>query len=201
MTCGCWQSSTHAMLPPTGGARVVDKFRVFLVGSPYQDERYRRIAEGLAGCDIVRYSDQAAFATDPSVRTADVILLDRFFKATREIMADAPRLRAVDLAARRHRPDRRRRGDRARHHRRARPDAGEQHRHGGGDGAADARLAGSTRSTRCRLRPARQYRPPDLAAGAGSCTASVVIGLVGYGKIARGVCDLARRLGCQDQGL
>jgi phosphoglycerate dehydrogenase-like enzyme len=74
---------------------VSTRFHILLVGSAYLDERYRRVAEGLAGepCDIHRCRTDAEFAA--AAAAADVILVDRHLVCGRDIMEKSPRLRAV----------------------------------------------------------------------------------------------------------
>jgi phosphoglycerate dehydrogenase-like enzyme len=74
---------------------VTKKFQILLVGSPYLDERYRRVAEGLvpAPCDIHRCRTAAEFSA--AAAKADVILVDRHLACGRDIMEKSPRLRAV----------------------------------------------------------------------------------------------------------
>lgn len=181
-------AARHAMVPastPQSEQELAEKFRVMLVGSPYQDERYRRIAEGLVGCDIIRYADQAEFAADPVVRQSDVILLDRFFKATRDIMAGSPRLRAVisplagidqiDIAAATELGIIVGRGQTP------------ENSIGMAEATVLLMLASLYELNKVeavlRSNVARPTWPP------GRLMHGKIIGLVGYGKIARGVCD------------
>jgi phosphoglycerate dehydrogenase-like enzyme len=71
------------------------RFQILLVGSAYLDERYRRVAEGLRElpCDIHRCRTAAEFAT--TAGEADVILVDRHLMCGRDIMEKSPHLRAV----------------------------------------------------------------------------------------------------------
>jgi phosphoglycerate dehydrogenase-like enzyme len=74
---------------------VSERSKILLVGSPYLDERYRRVAEALGQetCDIHRCTAADAFVADAA--RADVILVDRHLFCSREIMGKSDRLRAV----------------------------------------------------------------------------------------------------------
>jgi D-3-phosphoglycerate dehydrogenase len=71
------------------------RFQILLVGSAYLDERYRRVAQGLADqpCDTQRCRTAAQFAA--AAGAADVILVDRHLSCGRDIMEKSPQLRAV----------------------------------------------------------------------------------------------------------
>jgi D-3-phosphoglycerate dehydrogenase len=71
------------------------RFQILLVGSAYLDERYRRVAEGLGelACDFHRCRTAAEFTA--AAADADVILVDRHLACSRELMQRSPRLRAV----------------------------------------------------------------------------------------------------------
>lgn len=71
------------------------RFQILLVGSAYLDERYDRIAEGLAPepCEIRRCRTVQEFAA--AAAAADVILVDRHLACGRDFMEQSPCLRAV----------------------------------------------------------------------------------------------------------
>ena len=71
------------------------RFQILLVGSAYLDERYRRVGEGLADepCDPHRCRTAAEFAA--AAGAADVILVDRHLTCGRDIMEKSSHLRAV----------------------------------------------------------------------------------------------------------
>jgi phosphoglycerate dehydrogenase-like enzyme len=74
---------------------VSDEFRVLLAGSPYFERRYDRIADALMGDGVLVDRCHAADDLRSSAVCADVLVADRHFHVTKDVIAVAARLRAL----------------------------------------------------------------------------------------------------------
>jgi phosphoglycerate dehydrogenase-like enzyme len=77
------------------GSDLSDDYRVLLAGSPYFERRYDRIAEALTEDGVLVRRCHGQHELPAGANWADVLLADRHLHITKEIIESAPRLRAL----------------------------------------------------------------------------------------------------------